>query len=232
MLSKQALEAITKAAQEKTLQELTIKKISEFKARKGYEIIQVKFIPRVVRATDPKHRILGCGYFWSETGEKEFCYVLEVPADEAAPLLKDFEKIKGENRRKYRHRIWNKKCTKKIMCPFTNFCSKCPFADHPEDIFPSEAEEHQKLSYEEINEEKVSVPPEAYGSEESIFYNYQRQEMMNAIKSHEDPIFVKFLSLNRQGFELAEIMEKLNLVREDIERFGQKLMKYMDDYIG
>ena len=39
MSRRQAAEAIAKAAQEKAAQELIIKKISDFKARKGYKIV-------------------------------------------------------------------------------------------------------------------------------------------------------------------------------------------------
>ena len=55
--------------------------------------------------------------------------------------------------------------------------------------------------------------------------------MLTAIKSDDDAVFIKLVSLNRQGYELAEIMEKLNLVRADIERLGHKLEKYVNEYI-
>lgn len=227
MLKKQAEEAISKATQE-----FTIKKISDFKARKGYKIVQVKYIPDVVTTTDPKYRILGRGYFWSENGEKELCYALEVPAYEATPLIRDFEKVKGENRRKNRHRIWNKKRTKLIMCPFSNSCSKCPFADHPEEIFPSEAEEYQELSFDEINDEKLSVAPGDYGSAESIIYNLETQEMMKAIRSLGDQTLFKFVSLLRQGYEYDEIMEELGLDLDGIKTCYIKYIKYKNFYIN
>lgn len=226
MLRKQAKEAISKAAQE-----FTIKKISDFKARKGYKIVQVKYIPGVVTTTDPKYRILGRGYFWSENGEKELCYALEVPAYEAIPLIRDFEKVKGENRRKNRHRIWNKKRTKLIMCPFSNSCSKCPFANHPEEIFPSEAEEHQELSFDEINEEKLSVAPGDHGSAESIIYNLETQEMMKDIRSHDQTLF-EFVSLLIQGYEYDEIMEELGLDLDGIKTCYIKYSKYKNFYIN
>lgn len=209
--------------------DLTIKKPTDFKPRKGYKLVHEKYIRGVVPTADATHRILGRGYFWTENGTKELCYVLEVPATEAVPLNKMFENEKAEYRRAHRCRIWNKKRTKKIMCPFTNTCSNCPFAEHPEEIFPSEAE--MLLSYEEVNQDKVSVPDEAYGSERSIFYGPQEDEMLKAIKSDDEEVFIKLVSLNRQGYELAEIMDKLNLVREDIERLGHKLEQYMDEYI-
>lgn len=209
--------------------DLTIKKPTDFKPRKGYKLVHVKCIRGVIPTADATHRILGRGYFWTENSTKELCYVLEVPATEAVPLNKMFENEKAEYRRAHRCRIWNKKRTKKIMCPFTNTCSNCPFADHPEEIFPSEAE--TLLSYEEVNQDKVSVPDEAYGSERSIFYGPQEAEMLKAIKSDEEEVFIKLVSLNRQGYELAEIMDKLNLVKEDIERLGHKLEQYMDEYI-
>lgn len=226
MLRKQAEEAISKA-----IQDFTIKKISDFKARKGYKIVHVRYIPGVVTTTDPKYRILGRGYFWSENGEKKLCYALEVPVDEAIPLIRDFEKVKGENRRKNRHRIWNKKRTKLIMCPFTNSCNKCPFANHPEEIYPSEAETHQELSYDEINDEKLSVAPGGYGSEESILYNLETQEMMKAIRSLNNQTLFKFVSLLRQGYEYDEIMEELGLDLEDIRTCYIKYIKYKKIYV-
>lgn len=226
MLKKQAEEAISKAAQD-----ITIKKVSDFKAREGYKIIQVKYIPEVVTTTDSQYRILGRGYFWSENGEKELCYALEVPADEAAPLIKDFERIKGESRRKNRHRIWNKKRTKLIMCPFSNSCSRCPFADHPEEIFPSEAEEHQELSFDEVNEKKLSAAPEDYGSTESIYYNLEMQEMMKAIKSLDDQTLFHFVSLLRQGYEYNEIMNELGLDFDGIKDCYLKYIEFKNIYI-
>ena len=209
--------------------DLTIRKPSDYKPRKGFKLVHVKYIPDLAPTADATHRILGRGYFWGEKGVKELCYVLEIPANEATPLNRMFENGKAEYRRAHRHKIWNKKRTKLIMCPFTNSCSDCPFKDKPEEIFPSEAE--MILSYEDVNQDKVCLPDEVFGSEKSIFYNSQEGEMLTAIKSDDEAVFIKLVSLNRQGYELAEIMEKLNLVREDIERLGHKLEKYMDDYI-
>lgn len=231
MSRRQAAEAIAKAAQEKAAQELTIKKISDFKARKGYKIVQVKYIPGVARTLEPNQRILGRGYFWSETGEKELCYALEVPANVADPLKKDFEKVKGENRRKYRHRIWNKKRTKLIMCPFSNSCSKCPFADHPEEIFPSEAEEHQELSYDEINEEKVSVAPSAYGSAESMDRRLEKEQMLQAIKALNDQLFYDFAVLFSQGCEYEDMMEELGIDFDDIKTYYFRYVEYKNEYL-
>ena len=229
MSRRQAAEAIAKAAQEKAAQELTIKKISDFKARKGYKIVQVKYIPGVARTLEPNQRILGRGYFWSETGEKELCYALEVPANVADPLKKDFEKVKAENRRKYRHRIWNKKRTKLIMCPFSNSCSKCPFADHPEEIFPSEAEEHQELSYDEINEEKVSVAPGAYGSAESMDRRLEKEQMLQAIKALNDQLFYDFAVLFSQGCEYEDMMEELGIDFDGIKTYYFRYVKYKNE---
>ncbi len=209
--------------------DLSIRKPSDYKPRKGFKLVHVKYIPDLAPTADATHRILGRGYFWGEKGVKELCYVLEIPANEATPLNRMFENEKAEYRRAHRHKIWNKKRTKLIMCPFTNSCSNCPFKDKPEEIFPSEAE--MILSYEDVNQDKVCLPDEAFGSEKSIFYNSQEDEMLAAIKSDDEAVFIKLVSLNRQGYELAEIMEKLNLVREDIERLGHKLEKYVDDYI-
>lgn len=220
MLSKQAQEAISKASSN-----LAIKKISDFKARTGYKIVQTKYIPGVVTTTEHNCRILGRAYFWSENGEKELCLVLEVPTGMATNLKRDFEREKGENRRKNRHRIWNKKRTKLIMCPFSNSCSKCPFANHPEEIFPSEAEEHQELSFDEINDEKLSVAPGDYGSAESINYNLETQEMMKAIRSLDDQTLFEFVSLLRQEYEYDEIMEELGL---DLDGIKDCYVRYID----
>ena len=209
--------------------DLTIRKPSDYKPRKGFKLVHVRYIPDLAPTADATHRILGRGYFWGEKGVKELCYVLEIPANEAIPLNRMFENEKAEYRRAHRHKIWNKKRTKLIMCPFTNSCSDCPFKDKPEEIFPSEAE--MILSYEDVNQDKVCLPDEAFGSEKNIFYNSQEDEMLTAIKSDDDAVFIKLVSLNRQGYELAEIMEKLNLVRADIERLGHKLEKYVNEYI-
>lgn len=226
MKAQQAAQAIKKATID-----LTIRKPSDFKPRKGYKLVHVKYIRGVAPTTDPTYRILGRGYFWTEKGTKELCYVLEIPTQEAEPLIKDFEKVKGENRRKNRHKIWNKKRTKKIMCPFTNSCSKCPFADHPEEIFPSEAEEHQELSYEEINDEKISVSPRAHGSAESILYSIEAQEMMKAIRALDDQTLYDFVDLFRQGYEYEEIMKELGLDFDGIKTYYFKYIEYKNIYL-
>ncbi|MBQ6134301.1 MAG: hypothetical protein IJI65_09130 [Lachnospiraceae bacterium] len=208
--------------------DLTIRKAGDFKPRKGFKLVHEEYVNGVAPTADSMHRILGRAYFWGKEGTKELFYVIEVPANEAVPLNRLFENEKGEYRREHRHRIWNEKRTKLIMCPYTNSCSDCPFKDKPEEIFPSEAE--MLLSYEDVNQDKVCLPDEAFGSEKCIFYNSQEDEMLTAIKSDEAVLF-KLVSLNRQGYELAEIMETLNLVKEDLERLGHKLEKYVDDYI-
>lgn len=210
--------------------DLTIRKPSDFKPRKGYKLVHAKYRRDIAPTADSTHRILGRGYFWTETGTKELCYVIEVPANEAVPLNRMFENEKAEHRREHRCRIWNKKRNKLIMCPFTNNCSECPFKDKPEEIFPSLA--NMLVSYEEVNQDKAYLPDEAFGSEQSIFYGPQKDEMLEAIKSDDETVFIKLVSLNRQGYELAEIMEKLNLLKEDVEHLGHKLEKYIDDYIG
>ena len=165
--------------------DLTIRKPSDYKPRKGFKLVHVKYIPDVAPTADATHRILGRGYFWGEKGIKELCYVLEIPANEATPLNRMFENGKAEYRRAHRHKIWNKKRTKLIMCPFTNSCSDCPFKDKPEEIFPSEAE--MILSYEDVNQDKVCLPDEhpcagtwpllcgvLYAERPSDFYGYGR----------------------------------------------------------
>lgn len=230
MKNQQAIQAIVNAANSQET-----KKASIYKARKGYKIVQVPVIPGVITTVDPDkgQRILGKGFFWNETGELVLCYALEIPANQAAPLNRDFERIKGTFRRAHRCKIWNAKHTKKIMCPFTNTCSKCPFADRPEEIFPSEAEEHQELSFDEINDEKLSVAPGNYGSAESINYNLETQEMMKAIRSLEDQTLFDFVSLLRQGYEYDEIMEELGLdisgIKDCYVRYIDYKSKYLDE---
>lgn len=225
MKAQQAAQAISNANID-----LTIRKPRDFKPRKGYKLVHLVYSSDLTPTADSDHRVLGRGYFWTEKGIKELCFVIEVPEYEATPLNRMFENEKAEYRRAHRCKIWNKKHTKKIMCPFSNTCSKCTIP--LEERFPSEAEEHQELSFDEVNDEKVSLAPEAHGSAESIFCGVQEQEMMEAIKSQEKQIFFKLISLNRQGFELNEIMEKLDLVMEDVERLGHKLEKYIENYIG
>ncbi len=228
MKNQQTIQTIVNAANSQE-----IKKASIYKARKGYKIVQVPVIPGVITTVDPDkgQRILGKGFFWNETGELVLCYALEIPANQAAPLNRDFEREKGAFRRAHRCKIWNAKHTKKIMCPFTNTCSKCPFADRPEEVFPSEAEEHQELSFDKINEDKLSVSPETFGSEENIHQNLEIQEMMKSIRSLDDPSLFKFVSLLRQGYEYDEIMEELDLDIDDIKDYYTRYINYKRKFL-
>lgn len=228
MKNQQAIQTIVNAANSQE-----IKKASIYKARKGYKIVQVPVIPGVITTVDPDkgQRILGKGFFWNETGELVLCYALEIPANQAAPLNRDFEREKGAFRRAHRCKIWNAKHTKKIMCPFTNTCSKCPFADRPEEVFPSEAEEHQELSFDKVNEDKLSVSPETFGSEENIHQNLEIQEMMKSIRSLDDPSLFKFVSLLRQGYEYDEIMEELDLDIDDIKDYYTRYIDYKRKFL-
>ena len=204
-----------------------------YKPRKGHKIIQVKYNPGFIPAVDPDkdERILGVGYFWNEHGELEKCYALEVPSDVAAPINRDFENAKGEFRRAHRHKIWNKKHTKKIMCPFTNSCSKCPFADHPEEIFPSEAEEHTEVSYDEVNQDRISVKPESFGSAESMDLGIEMEEMMEKLKSLEDQTLYILGTLLNLQYEYKEIQQYLKLDDDNMEAYAHKYITYYRKYI-
>lgn len=228
MKNQQAIQAIVNAANSQET-----KKASIYRARKGYKIVPVPVIPGVITTVDPDkgQRILGKGFFWNETGELVLCYALEIPANQAAPLNRDFEREKGAFRRAHRCKIWNAKHTKKIMCPFTNTCSKCPFADRPEEVFPSEAKEHQELSFDKVNEDKLSVSPETFGSEENIHQNLEIQEMMKSIRSLDDPSLFKFVSLLRQGYEYDEIMEELDLDIDDIKDYYTRYINYKRKFL-
>ena len=209
--------------------DLTIRKPSEFKPRKGYKLVHMKYSSDLTPTADSTHRILGRGYFWTEKGIKELCYVIEVPVNEAVSLNRMFENEKAEYRRAHRCKIWNKKRTKKIMCPFTNTCSKCPIP--PEERFPSEAEEHQELSYDEINEEKLSLPPDAFGSAENMDLRLEMQQMLKAIKDLKDQLFYNFAVLFSQGYEYEDVMEELGIDRDGIKTCYAKYIYYKKEYL-
>lgn len=217
------------------------KKASIYKARKGYKIVQVPVIPGVVATVDEDkdQHILGKGFFWTETGELKLCYALEIPEDQAAPLNRDFERAKGEYRRAHRCKIWNKKRTKKIMCPFSNSCSKCPYADHPEEIFPSEAEEHQELFFDEVNEDKLSVDPDSFGSAKYMNLSIEMEEMMAKLKSLEDKTLYIIGTILNQEHEIKVIQDKLkdiqyqlNIDDERMEAYAKEYSIFYQSYIG
>jgi hypothetical protein len=209
------------------------KKASIYKARKGYKIVQVPVIPNVVATVDEDkdQHILGKGFFWTETGELKLCYALEIPEDQAAPLNRDFERAKGEYRRAHRCKIWNKKHTKKIMCPFSNSCSKCPYADHPEEIFPSEAEEHQELSFDEVNEDKLAVAPDTFGSAEHTHLSIEMQEMMEKLKSLEDQTLYTIATMLNQTFEIKAVQEGLKEIQTQLDIDDDSMKAYATEYI-
>lgn len=217
------------------------KKASIYKARKGYKIVQVPVIPGVVATVDEDkdQHILGKGFFWTEAGELKLCYALEIPEDQAAPLNRDFERAKGEYRRAHRCKIWNKKRTKKIMCPFSNSCSKCPYADHPEEIFPSEAEEHQELFFDEVNEDNLSVDPDSFGSAEYMNLSIEMEEMMAKLKSLEDKTLYIIGTILNQEHEIKVIQDKLkdiqyqlNIDDERMEAYAKEYSIFYQSYIG
>lgn len=219
--------------------DLTIRKPSDFKPRKGYKLVHERFINGVAPTADPTHRILGRGYFWTEKGTKELCYVIEVPANEAEPLNKMFENEKAKYRRTHRCKIWNDKHTKKKICPFTNTCSNCPFAEHPEEIFPSEAEEHQELSFNEVNEDRLSVSADRFGSAEHTEHNIQMEEMMSKLKSLKDKTLYIIASVLNQEHEIKVIRERLKDIQnqlhindECLEDYARKYIIYYHKYIG
>ena len=211
--------------------DLTIRKPSDYKPRKGYKLVHERYISGVAPTADSTHRILGRGYFWTEKGLKELCYVIEVPATEAVPLNKMFENEKAEYRRAHRCKIWNKKHTKKIMCPFTNTCSKCPFAEHPEEIFPSEAEEYQELSFNEVNEDKVSVSPDSYGSEEHMQLSIEMEEMMAKLKSLEDKTLYIIGTMLNQEHEIKVIQDRLKDIQSQLNIDDERMEAYATEYI-
>ena len=228
MLREQTEKIISKA-----IQEQTNKKASIYKARKGYKIVQVPLIPGVVTTVDEDkdQRILGTGFFWSETDELKLYYALEIPEDQATPLIRDFEREKDEYRRAHRCRIWNKKRTKKIMCPFTNTCSKCPFREHPEEIFPSEAEEQEPLSFDEVNQDKLSMSPDSFGSKENMNLSVEMEEMMAKLQSLEDKTLYILGSLLNLQYEVKEIQEYLNLDDDSMKSYATEYIAYYHNYI-
>lgn len=208
----------------------TIRKPRDFKPRKGYKLVHMKYSRDLEPTADSTHRILGRGYFWTEKGIKELCYIIEVPVNEANPLNKMFENEKAEYRRAHRCKIWNKKRTKKIMCPFTNTCSKCPFAERPEEIFPSEAEEHQELSFEDVNEDKLSISPDSYGSAEYTEQSIQMQEMMAKLRSLEDKTLYIIASIANQEHEIKVIQERLKDVQNQLNIDDEQMKAYVSEY--
>ena len=207
------------------------KKASIYKARKGYKIVQVPVIPGVVATVDEDkdQHILGKGFFWTETGELKLCYALEIPEEQAAPLNRDFERAKGEYRRAHRCKIWNKKHTKKIMCPFSNSCSKCSIP--PEERFPSEAEEHQELSYDEVNEDKLSVSPDSFGSAEHMHLSIEMEEMMAKLKSLEDKTLYIIGTMLNQEHEIKVIQDRLKDIQNQLHIDDERMEAYANEYI-
>lgn len=211
--------------------DLTIRKPRDFKPRKGYKLVHEKYISGVIPTADATHRILGRGYFWTEKGIKELCYVIEVPANKAEPLNKMYENEKAEYRRAHRCKIWNKKRTMKIMCPFTNICSKCPFAEHPEEIFPSEAEEHQELSFDEVNEDKLYADLDTFGSEEHMHLSIEMEEMMAKLKSLEDKTLYVIGTMLNQENEIKVIQERLKDIQNQLHIDDERMKAYAIEYI-
>ena len=228
MKNQQAIQAIVNATNSQET-----KKVSIYRARKGYKIVPVPVIPGVVTTVDPDkgQRILGKGFFWSEEGELILCHALEIPKDQADPLNRDFENRKGEYRRAHRCKIWNKKRTKKIMCPFTNSCNKCPYANHPEEKLPSEAEEHEERSFDEVNEDKLSVAPENFGSAEHMNLSIEMEEMMEKLKSLEDQTLYILGTLLNLQYEYKEIQQYLKLDDDNMEAYAHKYITYYRKYI-
>ncbi len=210
---------------------LTIKKPSDLKPRKGYKLVHMKYSSDLTPTADSTHRILGRGYFWTEKGIKELCYAIEVPVNEAEPLNKMFENEKAEYRRAHRCKIWNKKRTKKIMCPFTNTCSKCPFAEHPEEIFPSEAELHQELSFDEVYDDKLSVGTDSFGSEDHMLLSVEMEEMMTMLKSLKDKTLYVIGTILNQEHETNVIRDKLKDIQNQLHIDDERMEAYVTEYI-
>lgn len=207
------------------------KKASIYKARKGYKIVQVPVIPGVVVTVDADkdEHILGKGFFWSEEGELILCYALEIPAEQATPLNRDFENRKAAHRRDHRCKIWNAKHTKKIMCPFSNSCSKCPYTD--EEKLPSEAEEHQELSFDEVNEDKLSVAPDSFGSAEHMHLSIEMEEMMAKLKSLEDKTLYIIGTMLNQEHEIKVIQDRLKDIQNQLHIDDERMEAYATEYI-
>lgn len=142
-----------------------------------------------------------------------------------------YENEKAEYRRAHRCKIWNKKRTKKIMCPFTNICSKCPFAEHPEEIFPSEAEEHQELSFDEVNEDKLYADLDTFGSEEHMHLSIEMEEMMAKLKSLEDKTLYVIGTMLNQENEIKVIQERLKDIQNQLHIDDERMKAYAIEYI-
>ena len=211
---------------------LTIKKASEFKPRKDFKLVHMKYIKDVIPTADATHRILGLGYFWTENRTKELCYVIEIPANEATPINRMFENDKAEYRRAHRCKILNKKHTKLIMCPFSNSCSKCPYADHPEEIFPSEAEEHQEISFDEINEDKLSISTDSFGSAENMNLGLEMDEMMDELNSLEDKTLYNIATILNLESDINIIKNKLNDIKKQLNIDNEYFNRYITEYLN
>lgn len=125
------------------------------------------------------------------------------------------------------------------MCPYTNTCSKCPYADKPEDKFPSEAEEHQELSFDEVNEDKLSISADSSGSTEHTEYNMQMEEMMAKLESLENKTLYIIASMLNQEHEikvirnrLKDIQNQLHIDDERLEAYAYEYSIYYRNYIG
>ena len=76
-----------------------------------------------------------------------------------------------------------------------------------------------------MNEDRLSVSADTFGSEKNILQNLEIQEMMNAIRSLDDPSLFKFVFLLRQGYEYDEIMQELGI---DINGIKDYYVRYID----
>lgn len=207
------------------------KKSDIFKTREGYKNVQVDIIKGVAIPPEDQPHIKGKSYCWSDKNDIREYYIMEVPDAQATLLNRDFECRKGEFRRDHRCQIWNKKRTKLIMCPFTNSCKKCPFFDNPDEVFPCKAKADAPLAYDEVNEDKLAVADESFGSAKSMDNNIEKDEMLAAILAAEGPGLYHFAALLDAGYPHEEIMDILRIDFEQLKAYTIKYINYKKEYV-
>ena len=101
-------------------------------------------------------------------------------------------------------------------------------------MFENEKAEYrraQELSFDEVNEDKLSVSPDSYGSEEHMHLSIEMEEMMAKLKSLEDKTLYIIGTMLNQEHEIKVIQDKLKDIQTKLHIDDERMEAYATEYI-
>ena len=87
------------------------------------------------------------------------------------------------------------------------------------------------VSFDAVNQDKLSTSPDSFGSKESMNLSIEMEELMDKLHSLEDKTLYILGSLLNLQYEVNEIQKYLNLDDDRMKSYSVEYINYYHNYI-